>query len=329
MIVKNEAKWLERCLQSALPHVQEIIIVDTGSDDDTKQIAKKYTNHVYDFTWTHSFSSARNEALKYATKEWILVLDADETIDVFPDNLIETMKSQLFLGTIEITSPYLSKGKESLSKAHIPRLFPRGHFFEGDIHEQVVSNLPIFRSGIQVFHNGYEQSKAYRNIPMLLKAISDSPESTYFHYQLAREYYGDHALDSALSHFKFCYDHMTKQEQYYPTATVAYLYALLDTQRLEKALTIISENEHILQGFPDFHFFCGLFYTDYILSNIDRFGDRLHLIENSYLRCLEIGENHRYNSVHGTGSILAAHNLSVFYELLGEHEKAKVYKNLF
>jgi len=81
MITKNEEKYLERCLNSVKDLVDETIIVDTGSTDKTKEMAKKFKAKVFDFRWTDDFSEARNESLKHATKDWILVLDADEIID--------------------------------------------------------------------------------------------------------------------------------------------------------------------------------------------------------------------------------------------------------
>src|SRR3989338_5500840 len=81
MIVKNEEKYLEQCLNSVKDIADETIIVDTGSTDKTKEIAKKFKARVFDFKWSDDFSEARNESLKHATKEWILVLDADEIID--------------------------------------------------------------------------------------------------------------------------------------------------------------------------------------------------------------------------------------------------------
>jgi len=80
MITKNEEKFLEQCLNSVKNIVDEIIIVDTGSEDRTIEIAKKYNSKIIHFKWVDDFSAARNESLKHATKDWVLVLDADETI---------------------------------------------------------------------------------------------------------------------------------------------------------------------------------------------------------------------------------------------------------
>ena len=80
MIVKNEEKLLEQALNSVKSIADEIIIVDTGSADKTKELAKKFTKNIFDFKWGNDFSAARNESLKHATKDWILVIDADELI---------------------------------------------------------------------------------------------------------------------------------------------------------------------------------------------------------------------------------------------------------
>jgi len=81
MIVKNEEKVIERCLSSVAHLVDEVVIVDTGSIDNTKEIITRYTSNIYDFEWINDFSAARNFAASKATGEWILVLDADEYID--------------------------------------------------------------------------------------------------------------------------------------------------------------------------------------------------------------------------------------------------------
>ena len=80
MITKNEQQYLENCLSIAKNYVDEIIITDTGSTDNTKAIAEKYTKNIFDFKWDDDFSKARNFSLEKATSDWIIVLDADELI---------------------------------------------------------------------------------------------------------------------------------------------------------------------------------------------------------------------------------------------------------
>ena len=80
MIVKNEEAVLARCLDSVKEVVDEIVIVDTGSTDKTKEIAAQYTGLVYDFAWDDNFSAARNASFARATKDYILWLDADDVL---------------------------------------------------------------------------------------------------------------------------------------------------------------------------------------------------------------------------------------------------------
>lgn len=81
MIVKNEEKKLEEFLFSIRDFVDEIIVVDTGSTDNSKDIALKFTSKVYDFKWNDDFAAARNFSISKAKGDWILVLDPDEVID--------------------------------------------------------------------------------------------------------------------------------------------------------------------------------------------------------------------------------------------------------
>jgi tetratricopeptide (TPR) repeat protein len=80
MIVKNEAKQLARCLSSVQGIVDEMVVVDTGSTDETVAIARQFTAQVHEFPWNDDFSAARNQSLTYAQGDWVLVLDADEVL---------------------------------------------------------------------------------------------------------------------------------------------------------------------------------------------------------------------------------------------------------
>ena len=80
MIVRDEERVIGDCLRSAQPFFREMIVVDTGSADRTKEIAKEMGARVFDFPWTDSFSEARNESLRHAKGRWIFWMDADDTL---------------------------------------------------------------------------------------------------------------------------------------------------------------------------------------------------------------------------------------------------------
>ena len=96
MIVKDEEDSLERCISSIAAAMNEIIIVDTGSRDRTKEIAASLGAKVYDFTWCDDFAKARNYAFSKATKEYVMWLDADDYITMDNlENLLELKNSSL------------------------------------------------------------------------------------------------------------------------------------------------------------------------------------------------------------------------------------------
>lgn len=145
MIVKDEEAVLERCLESVRGIADEIIIVDTGSTDATKAIAKRYTDKIYDYVWTNDFAAARNESLKHATGKWILVLDADEYLSL--DELDEWnsfLNRETPLPYLAYTLPVINftgdkRNKDEITSAPVTRLFPNhmGIIFERPIHEQL------------------------------------------------------------------------------------------------------------------------------------------------------------------------------------------------
>lgn len=157
MIVKDEAFFIEECLAAAAPYVDEIVVVDTGSTDGTREIAERFADKVLDFLWVDDFSAARNEGLAAATGDWILVLDADERIagEDFP-KLREAMSSTQYDGYYLIQRNYSndelqsnrisvaepdewSKQWTGYTENPILRLFRRSDmiFYEGTIHEIV------------------------------------------------------------------------------------------------------------------------------------------------------------------------------------------------
>lgn len=105
MIVKNEEKILDRCLSCLRDLVDEIIIVDTGSVDKTRDIAARYTDKIYGFQWVDDFAAARNFAFSKATKEYIYSADADEVLDEANRERFRLLKDSL-MPEIEIVQMY-------------------------------------------------------------------------------------------------------------------------------------------------------------------------------------------------------------------------------
>lgn len=207
MIVKNEEKMLRGCLESASQLVDEIIIVDTGSNDKTVEIAKEFGAKVYKFHWIDDFAAARNEALKYSIGQWVLYLDADERLAPIE---IKTFRESLeklddtFGGLIcTIESPHANlTGEESdIHRGSYPRIFRNLGLdkvrFQGRVHEQISpslkeNSLTLLQSDIIIYHLGYDQSreimegKIERNYRMLLQHVREEPTNGYAWYQLGQ-----------------------------------------------------------------------------------------------------------------------------------------------
>ena len=158
MIVKNEEKVLKRCLDSLVDIMDEIIIVDTGSIDRTKEIAYLYTNKVYDFKWNDDFSAARNYSFSKATMDYIYVADADEVIDKENQKRFLQLK-QALLSEIEIVQMIYCNQLEygttyNFDEEYRPKLYKRLRTFmwEEPLHEMVRLEPIIYDSDIRIEH---------------------------------------------------------------------------------------------------------------------------------------------------------------------------------
>ncbi|MBM7566474.1 glycosyltransferase family 2 protein [Paenibacillus sacheonensis] len=324
MIVRNEEATLARCLESAVQHVEEIIIVDTGSTDKTKQIAERFGARIFDYAWGDDFAAARNYALDQSTSTWNLVLDADEYITAMDRTiLIQTLSEQACLGRITIVSLTSEQGEQNEARGYITRLLPAGVRFEGRIHEQAKSDLPRMNVPITVLHDGYLcRSKSERNIPLLLAELKNNPNNSYIYFQLGREYQGLQELQQASEYFEKALNLLNGEERYAPNVAVHYIYALKEIKRYTEALKLIQKNYGWLATFPDYHFACGIFYLDLVMSDPGQYMTFLPEIEASYKRSIAIGESDRYDTVSGTGSYLALYNLAMYYETFGRMGEA-------
>lgn len=158
LIVKNEEKVLARCLDCLVPFVDEIVIVDTGSTDNTKKIALHYTDRIFDFTWIDDFSAARNYSFSKATMEYIYVADADEIIDAENIEKLIELKENL-LPEIELVQMYYANQLEynttyNYDKELRPKLYKRVREFQwkNPIHEAVTLEPVIYNSDIEIIH---------------------------------------------------------------------------------------------------------------------------------------------------------------------------------
>ncbi len=214
MIVKDEEESLPTCLESIKDYVDEIIIVDTGSTDNTVNIAESYNAKVYHHAWENSFSKARNYSLKYATCDWILIMDADEEIeekDAY--KLRETIRVD-DVNLIYMPAYSKQKGGMNSSVYLIERVFKNNldFHYEGIVHNALKYSGPCKNENIVFYHYGYhmgeehKERKFIRTSTLLKKQIKDDPSNPMPHHFLAIEFSGrnmnDECIDEALKAIK-------------------------------------------------------------------------------------------------------------------------------
>lgn len=193
MIVKNEERVLARCLDSLCGLMDEIIIVDTGSTDSTIDIARKYTDNIYNFQWVDDFSAARNFSFSKATKDYIYVADADEVLDEENRKKFVQLKDVL-LPEIEIVQMFYCNQMQhnttyNFDREYRPKLYKRVRQFQwvDPIHESVEIEPVIYDSDIAILHLP-ENNHAPRDFANFQKQIAKGVFlSKKLHNMYARE----------------------------------------------------------------------------------------------------------------------------------------------
>ena len=316
VIARNEARCIARCLDSARAWVDRMLVLDTGSTDDTVAIAQACGAEVHHLPWSDDFARARNAALELADADWHLIMDADEWIVSGAEGLRDTLCTPL-LGVVCVRNDFDLNGSTAQSHAWIPRLLPRGVRYAGRIHEQPVSPLPRKRLPLVLGHDGYTRtrltSKQGRNRALLLQALQEAPDDAYLHYQLGKdcEIYGEH--DAACAHYRQASTRLPAGAGYHHELVVRTLHCLAQTGQLDEALSSAEAQMPDWIDSPDFFFTLGNLLLDCALRHPGQAQAHwLPLAEAAWQRCLEIGERPELEgSVAGRGSHLAAHNLAV------------------
>lgn len=325
IIAKNEARCLGRCLRSVQSIVDEIVVVDTGSTDQTVAIARQFNARLSEFAWIDDFSAARNFALEQTTGEWILVLDADEhASDALAGEIRQFVVGRQAVGRLKIVSDFRRNGQTFRSQSFVSRLFPRGARFEGRIHEQLVSPLPRLNLNGELWHDGYlETAKSDRNVRLLAQELQGKPGDPYLLFQLALEYTSLNQTGEACRCLEQGFARLKLDDPFAPNLIVDYLYALTELKRFEAGLALIEKTANAVDDFPDFHLACGLFYMNLVRSNSAQYISFLPKIESSFKRSLALGETDKYKSVRGSGTFLAQYNLGTLYHVFGNETAAR------
>ncbi len=335
MIVRDEEEMLPRCLAAVADAVDEIIVVDTGSQDRTIEIAREFGAEVIEFAWTGSFSDARNVSFDAATGDWLMFLDADEVLvadDVEQLRALRghTWREAFYLVETNFTGDLTDGTAVTHNAMRIFRNRPE-YRFEGRLHEQIGQRLPgylperIEQTAVRVEHYGYlgavrdAKGKSRRNIELLLAQQAESPPSAFMHFNLGSEYAAAGDGPQALREFEAAWQMVESED-----VGGAYEFTPSLIARLVKSLRVCGRPEDAIErardGLARFPNFTDLVFEQATASlALGREAEAIAYYE----RCIELGDAPvRFTATVGCGTYLPRIALAELALRRGEHENA-------
>jgi len=327
MIVRNEVAHLADCLESVKDKVDEMIIVDTGSTDDTISIAQRYTPNVHTFSWHNDFSAARNFAIEHATCDWILALDADEEVQCqdpfsFHSLIKGEQDKEAFL--LPLLNP-ISDSTEEYNTFYVLRLFRNNENYKyvGKIHEQVtlpdqqkvgLAANPILKHKLLPLKIRHQ--KRNRNLHLLKKASQEDPLNPFLHYYLGVEWLMLGKFAYALPFLQKSYSVLSDDNLLFRAPALKYLLVSLRALgQLDEALSRCLETSLHYPNFTDIFYLGGLLLEEkeeYLIA-LKWFG---HAIDCGKPPAL-------FSHLTGSESFLAYYHLGFCYEKIGKVPEAR------
>lgn len=325
MIVRNEEENLVECLNSIRDEVDEIIIVDTGSEDQTEEIASNFTDKIYHFEWNGDFSAARNFAISLCSGQWILCLDADEKLDSGQGSIRQLINNNLEAEVFGL--PLLTSSDTEYERFTVIRLFRNtaDYHFVGTIHEQVViPNTDVVGIGDApvIWHKSITRKKRnkkrYRNLQLLKQQLKNNPDNYYLKYYMGVEWLGIGRYEKALPCFREAVGKISSNQLMFRGPAVRYLVDCLRfLGHLDDAFKVCQHECELHPDYTDVFFDAG--------TILEEKGDFKKAIEY-FNRAIQLGDPPLcfYHSK-GTESFLAFYHLGFCYEKIGRYELAENY----
>jgi tetratricopeptide (TPR) repeat protein len=332
MIVRDSARTLRPCLASIAPWVDELIVVDTGSTDDTPEIARSFGAHVHHFPWCDDFAVARNESLKYATGDWVFWMDSDDTITEENGRKLRDFASQSpadapMAFVMQVHCPG-AEGDDVTVVDHV-KLFQNlpDLRFEGRIHEQILAairrlNGEVAWTDIFVTHSGSDHSpagrhrKQQRDLRLLELELQDRPDHPFALFNVGMTYADMERHDEAVDSLRRSLAVSNTQESHVRKAYALLTSSLTQLDRLDEACAACTAG---LQHYPhdaELHFRTGI---------IGQRQDRLDDAVAAYRAALDNREERHFSSMDpGIADHKARHNLAIVYTELGRHDLAEI-----
>ncbi|EYE89461.1 glycosyl transferase [Fervidicella metallireducens AeB] len=333
MIVKDEENNIRRCFESIYSVANEIIVVDTGSKDNTKEIARTFGAKVYDFQWVDDFSKARNYSIEKASGNWILIMDADDELDKNDSSKILDIINNPDSADVYMlnTVCYYGDlpGNERVLNVSI-RLFRNKPSlrYEGRIHEHISikdDSIKVKTENINIYHYGYlnsvveEKNKRNRNMRILEKQLAEEPDNPYYQFCMGNEYTALNNPEKALEYYIPAYNKCRMTDIYVPKLIFRIVLSYQKLKKYEEALMFVDEG---LKYYPN--------YTDleYLRGNIFHETGKLGKAIKSFEKCLSLGDPPPVLSfIIGVGGYLASYALGNIYHQISDLDSALKYYN--
>lgn len=323
-IALNEAACMQRMLQSVEGIVDEIIVVDTGSTDETVEIARAVGASVSHYAWDDNFSNARNFALTLTKCPWRLILDADEWFLSGAEVLSEIkQRAPDFVGQLEIVSSFTDldyPGEKFESRDRVSRLLPKGVSYVGEIHEQPRHQLSVVSIPVVLAHDGYEphnlSRKGNRNLLLLQQLFERKSLDSY----LALKYVKELKRFSRFQEASFVLCDIIRN-LHAKNTTLSWredviclaLEIFSETREFSAGLELIETEAEGLSTSVDFWFCVGVFSFRIAESIPSTAREALSRMESAFSYCLELGASGKKSRlVCGRESWLAERNLAVY-----------------
>jgi tetratricopeptide (TPR) repeat protein len=334
MIARDNQATIAPALESIKPWVDEMIVVDTGSKDDTAKIAKRLGARVYHFPWCDDFSAARNESLKYASGQWIFWMDSDDTIDANNGRQLRLLTRQAqgfsILGfVVQVHCPGAgADGEMDLTVVDHVKLFRNlpDIRFDGRIHEQI---LPAIRrlegevawSDLFVVHSGYDHSpvgqekKKERDLKLLHLEEKERGNHPFTLFNLGMTYNDLGEYDKAIEYLKRCIQHSGNEESHLRKAYAFLVYAFSQSGDRELARGACEEGLRLFQDDLELEFRKALLLHE--AGQLNESASIYHSVLNHK------GERHISSVDRGIRSFKTRQNLAVVYCDMGDLGRAE------
>ncbi len=332
MIVRDEEAHIADCLRSAKPYVDEMVVVDTGSRDRTREIARSLGAKVFDAPWEDSFSAARNRSLAQATGEWIFWMDADDVLPPESGEQLHRCAAEApehvfgFIARVRCPAGRNEYGETVVDHVKLFRNRPDLRF-ELRIHEQILPAIrraggELARASLQVVHAHYDHSpegqakKTQRDRRLLELDLQENPAHPFVHFNVGMTALHGRDFDRAIAHLRRSIDLSGPRESHVRKAFALLATAYRSKADVEAALRACQEGRRIYPDDPELVFNEGICHQ--MAGNLQQAAAAfLSILEQSgrsdYLASIDAG----------VGSYKARHNLAVVYDKLGRLQEAE------